>query len=221
MGDNDSDVAMPSGGATHPRAELYAEPTNRTIDRFLAALQPGQVKANHEQLPFLTCAADRLTYERRRGQSIIGEPQQPNEEPMLNLIHASPGTNKSQIINWLRQLFGVLVWRHGVHYVCLPIQHSMAANIDGHTIHHWSGIPVSVQEGAIGTKYAMTLSIKCQCMPFWLVDEIGMASAELLDTLQHVVQQMVKIETLCKKRPDGNTRLFGGITVLFLGGGCN
>lgn len=89
----------------------------------------------------------------------------------------------------------------------------MVASIDGHAIHHWSGILVVTQEGAVGTKDAIVLSIKFQCLGFMLIDEISMVSAELLGAFQHVAQQVVKARTLRKKRPDGSTRLFGGIDV--------
>ena len=142
----------------------------------MTRLHPEKVKPNDGQLQFLTCAANRLKHERRREQGIIGEHQQPEEEPMLDRIHGYPGTSKSKIIKWLRQLFCVLGWQHEVHCVCLAVQSSMAASTDGHTIHHWSGIPVTAQERTIGTKDATALPIKYQCLKFILIDEISKSS---------------------------------------------
>ena len=59
------------------------------------------------------------------------------EEPLVDLVHGEPGTEKSRVIAWQRELFEeVLGWHHGPHFVCLAFQNAMAANIDGHTIHH-------------------------------------------------------------------------------------
>ena len=100
--ENSAEVATPFGGATQPTAEFYANASDRTNDRFLTHLQSEKVKPNHEQLQCLTCIANRLNYERRRKQGIIGEQQRPEEEPMLDLIHGSPGTGKNQVIKCLR-----------------------------------------------------------------------------------------------------------------------
>ena len=94
----------------------------------------------------------------------------------------------------------------------------MAASIEGFTVHHWSGIPTTKQEGSAGTKDTTALSIKCQCLRFILLDEISMMSAELLGALQRVVQKVVKSRTLWKKRAiDKTVMAFGGINVLFFG----
>ena len=63
-------------------------------------------------------------------------------EPLLDLLHGIPGSGKSKVIHWLRRMFEeAMGWEHGVQFVCLAFQNAMAANIDGKTIHHWSGIP--------------------------------------------------------------------------------
>jgi hypothetical protein len=64
------------------------------------------------------------------------------EDPMFELVHGHPGTGKSKVIEWQRELFeAVLGWQHGVQFVCLAFQNTMAGNIGGQTIHTWSGIP--------------------------------------------------------------------------------
>ena len=40
-----------------------------------------------------------------------------------------------------------LGWEHGVQFVCLAFQNAMAAQINGHTVHHWSGIPARNDDG--------------------------------------------------------------------------
>ena len=115
-------------------------------------------------------------------------------EPLLDLIHGLPGTGKSEVMAWLKEFFSLLGWQHGVQYVCFAVQNSMAANIGGNAIHHWSGIPTVQVEGTSGTKDTSALSIKCQCLRFILIDEISMVSAELLSELQHLAGPQDQIE---------------------------
>ena len=131
---------------------------------------------------------------------------------MLDLVHGLPGAGKTCVIEWARRLFEeALGWTHGVQFVLLSFLNAMAAQIDGFTIHHWSGIPVQAEEGTVGTKSTTTLSTKCQCLRFILVDEISMVSAQLLGTLEAVVRRVVRNRSGYKRRAaDGNIRVFGG-----------
>ena len=107
------------------------------------------------------------------------------EEPLLGLMHGPPGTGKTDVIKWTQRMFQeTLGWRHGVQYVSLAFLNSIAANLDGFTIHSWAGIPVGEEEGTAGTKDTTKMSTKCQCLRFLLIDEISMISAELLATLE-------------------------------------
>ena len=108
------------------------------------------------------------------------------QEPLFDLIHGLPGTGKSRVIAWLREIMERgLGWTHGVQFVYLAFQNAMAAQINGFTIHHWSGILARNLEGE-GTGDAHKQSIKCQALRVILIDEISMISAELLGTLQYV-----------------------------------
>ena len=49
-------------------------------------------------------------------------------------------------------------WTHGVQFVRLVFQNSMACQIDGCTVHHWSGIPVGETDGTALTKDAHKLA---------------------------------------------------------------
>ena len=95
---------------------------------------------NQEQRAFLVHFRDRLKLE-------VLEQQQQRvnksvKEPLLDLVHGFLGTGKSRVIHWMRVLMEKgLGWQHGVQFVCLAFQNSMAAHINWLTIHHWSGIP--------------------------------------------------------------------------------
>ena len=75
-------------------------------------------------------------------------------EPIFDVIHGLPGTGKSKVIAWICELFtDVLGWESGNQFVCLAVQNTMAANIGGHTIHHWGSIPFRDEKGnEIGRK---------------------------------------------------------------------
>ena len=93
-------------------------------------------------------------------------------EPLLDLVHGFPGTGKSAIIAWMRQLMEEgLGWEHGVQFVCLAFQNAMAAQINGHTVHHWSGIPARSDDGNLcGDKHKQ--SMKCGALRVIIIDEV-------------------------------------------------
>ena len=63
-----------------------------------------------------------------------------------------------------------LGWEHDVQFVCLAFQNAMAAQINGHTIHHWSGIPARNEDGnATGDKHKQ--SMKCTALRVVMIDE--------------------------------------------------
>ena len=80
-------------------------------------------------------------------------------------------------------------------------------------MHHWSGIPARKVEGhSTGDEHKQ--SIKCQALRVIVIDEAGMLSAELLGGLEYVVKQAIRIRGTYKKRPDGTTRVFGGVNLV-------
>ena len=92
-------------------------------------------------------------------------------EPILDLVHGFPGTGKSAVIAWMRKLMeDGLGWVHGVQFVCLAFQNAMAAQINGHTIHHWTGLPGRTDDAvAYGDKHKM--SQKCGALRVIIIDE--------------------------------------------------
>ena len=145
-------------------------------------------------------------------------------EPIFDLIHGIPGAGKSKVIAWICELFtDVLGWESGTQFVCLAVQNTMAANIGGHTIHHWASIPFRDDKGNVkgggggGKRDTRMLYHRCLSMRWILIDEISMVSAELLAELQHLVQQAVRNPGTYKVRSDKSKRVFGGINTLLFG----
>ena len=59
----------------------------------------------------------------------------------MRLAHGLPGSGKSAVLLWLTQYFKqVWQWTQGVHFVKVAFMNSMAANIDGSSIHSWGNI---------------------------------------------------------------------------------
>ena len=80
-------------------------------------------------------------------------------EPLFDLAHGLPGCGKSRLIAWIREAFEeVLGLKHGVQFACLAFHNTMATQIAGETIHHWSGIPVIEADGGAAARDPHKLS---------------------------------------------------------------
>ena len=88
--------------------------------------------------------------------------------------------------------------------------------MNGHTIHHWSGIPARNESGSCeGASHQ--LSIKCQALRVIIIHEVSMVSAELLGALQYVVTKAVRFRGTFKKRRNGGIRAFVGVNLVMCG----
>ena len=149
----------------------------RTIDDALNAIMSGKRRPNRQQHAFLEHFTERLKNERR--EQVTDRINLGSREPLLHLVHGFPGTGKSAVIAWMRQLMEEgLGWEHGSQFVCLAFQNAMAAQINGYTVHHWSGIPVR-SEGGEGLGDMHSFSMKCQALRVIIIDEVSMIDAEL------------------------------------------
>jgi hypothetical protein len=123
-----------------------ASDAERTLDSTLASILAAEERPNAEQAAILQHVVRRLKLEvmeqrqRRIGSSV--------QQPLLDVVHGFPGTGKSRVIAWMRELMEKgLGWVHGTQFVCLAFQNVTAAMINGYTIHHWSGIPTRAVDG--------------------------------------------------------------------------
>ena len=108
-------------------------------------------------------------------------------------------------------------WTHGVQFVRLAFQNSMACQIDGCTLHHWSGIPVGETDGTALTKDAHKLATKRQSLRWVLIDEVSMISAQLVGVLDILIGKVTWKRDSWKRRADGTERPFGGSAVVLFG----
>ena len=98
-----------------------------------------------------------------------------------------------------------------------PSKILMACQIDGCTLHHWSGIPVGETDGTALTKDAHKLATKRQSLRWALIDEVSMISAQLVGVLDILIGRVTWKRDSWKRRADGTERPFGGLDVMFFG----
>ena len=171
-------------------ADLFPAATDANLSSVYAEILKGTLKPNKEQERFLDHFVARLQVERVEERSRTQAST--SAKPLFDLVHGFPGTGKSKVIAWMRVLMERgLGWSYGVQFVCLAFQNSMAALINGFTIHHWSGIPARSDDGAKSMGDSFKLSVKVQCLRVMIIDELSMISAELFATLEFATSKVV------------------------------
>ena len=140
-------------------------------DAWLAALVRGERTPSAQQLAFLHEVRDRCLLEQHeidtdRVNMTAGA------EPMRRMIQGLPGAGKSELIKWTRSFFEECMgWQHGVQFVCVASQNTMAALIGGFTNHSFGNIPRNDQQRAAWresqwrTPEACALFDRYQAMP--------------------------------------------------------
>ena len=181
----------------HAAATWHRNDAAITVDHVLQDIQQGEEPPNSQQLAFLKHFARRLKVEILEMKQRTCEAS--TQEPLLDLVHGFPGTGKSKVIGWMRSLMEKgLGWVHGIQFVCLAFQNAMAAQINGFTVHHWSGIPPRKADGGASAD-KQKLSIKCQALRVVIIDEISMIDAELLGGLEYMIASVIRQQGAYKK----------------------
>ena len=116
-----SDAVVPSAPFDQQRnaAASWSKPNaHANLDAVFAEINSQAESPNQEQRAFLRHFVARLKLEivEQQFQRISTSV----EEPLLDLVHGFPGTGKSRVIQWMRELMEKgLGWEHGVQFVCL------------------------------------------------------------------------------------------------------
>ena len=143
---------------------------------------------------------------------------------MRHMIQGLPGAGKSEVIKWIKELFEIVYgFEHGVHYVCIASQNTMAALIGGFTNHSWGGVPVthtqlqSWQQSNWNTPTISPLFERYQHCRWILMDEGSTTSAEVFSIIESNVTRSMRAKDTWKLRPGrrGQERPFGGMNLLF------
>ena len=141
---------------------------------------------------------------------------------MRSCLFGIPGAGKSHCIKLVRRFFEeCLRWEDGVQFQFVASQNTMAALIDGKTVHTWGVIPVNAADaqskihtkstdGDIDELFLNALGIR------WLIiDECSTMSPGLLGLLDAYLRRA------CMRHPyayrGGERRPFGGINIIFAG----
>lgn len=67
-------------------------------------------------------------------------------EPMLAMIRGVPGSGKSEVIKWARELFiDQLGWKHGVEFICAASMLPMAAHVQKVSVHNVGSLQIDLQ----------------------------------------------------------------------------
>ena len=137
-----------------------------------------------------------------------------SSEPLVWLLHGSPGTGKSHELPFLRELFGDLLgYTQGIEFQVVAFQAVNAADIKGETIHQAFGLN---RNG----KPSETATTATQRMGYWrwlIVDEISTVSAKLLARMEQQQRECTSSKTAFKLDAAGKARPFAGVNVVFLG----
>ena len=167
---------------------------------------------NAKQREFLELIVDRVLVE----LDLI-EPNasiRKSSEPLVWLLHGSPGTGKSHELPFLRELFGDLLgYTQGIEFQVVAFQAVNAADIKGETIHQAFGL----NRNGKPSENATTAT---QRMGYWrwlIVDEISMVSAKLLARMEQQQRECTSSKTAFKLDAAGKARPFAGVNVVFLG----
>ena len=202
-------IAMQGGKLMNVRAWL----TNLKKE----AKKPSDVQMSILQRVFARCELEA----REIQTSAINESSQ---EPLREMIQGLPGAGKSELIHWVcRGFVDIFGYEHGVQFVKIASQNSMAFLIDGFTNHSWGGVPVTMdqwdkwQTTNWNTPQVSPLFEKNQHLRWILMDEGSTTSAEVLGVLESNVTRSTRNTGTWKLRrgKTSDVRPFGGVNLLF------
>ena len=99
----------------HAAALWFEGKKTQNLDDVFEQIMNQEKPQNLEECNFLTHFVARLKLEVLEMQ--LNTVNKSEHEPLLDLIHGFPGTGKSRLIMWMRQLMEEgLGWEHGIHY---------------------------------------------------------------------------------------------------------
>ena len=170
-------------------------------------------QTNAKQFELLEHVVDRVLVEYNLAKP--EETKRQSAEPLVWLLHGPPGTGKSHVLKFLRQLFDdVMGFKQGADYEFTALQAVNAKDIKGKTLHHALGLSVATQaHEPISAETAKRISTWR-----WLItDEISLVMARLLGTGEHRLRSVIPSANEWKHNAAGLVRPFGGLNVILTG----
>ena len=180
-------------------AMLYRSCSSTAADEWLLSLTTAGSSAivpSVEQRLVLQDVIDRCFAEREEE-----EKDEIRSEPLRLFLHGVPGAGKSKLLEWIRTFFEtVLGWTHGVEFVYLASQHTMAALIGGFTIHSFGNVKFRKPDGALANNRAgkpkdmSAQFLKYERLRWLFIDECSTASAENQAEMEHNIRKSTRLE---------------------------
>ena len=181
-------------------------------------LDGARSQVNEEQFRFLQLVADRLMVESGLKAAVDSMRTDKGAGPLRYLLHGPPGTGKSHVCKFVKELFALANMKEGIDYQFTAFQATNAVDLEGDTIHH----AFSLSRDGRSDEPMKPEAAKRMAMWRWLfIDEISLVPANLLARAEHRLQE-VKPQTdefKCSSRDGiGQGALpFAGINVVFIG----
>lgn len=211
-------------------ATLYRSFNRTAADEWLLRLTTAGSSAivpSDEQKLVLQDVIDRCFAERVEEEAEV----EIKSEPLRLFLHGVPGAGKSKLLEWIRTFFeAVLGWTHGVEFVYLASQHTMAALIGGFTIHSFGNVKFRKPDGALANNRAGKAKdmsaqfLKYERLRLLFIDECSTASAENQAEMEHNIRKSIRLEQTWAtglRTEDGKltqkTRCWGGVNLFQAG----
>ena len=135
-------------------------------------------------------------------------------DPLVWLLHGPPGTGKSHVLGFVKELFELIGYIYGLDYEVVAFQAVNAADLQGKTIHGAFGFDISASAG----KPASEEKAKCMANWRWLIlDEISLTDAKLFAKCHQRLQAVMPNANEWKRDGTGRIRAFAGINVILTG----
>ena len=169
---------------------------------------------NAEQHQFL-----KLVVERALVEYNLVDPRdtgRASREPLVWLLHGSPGTGKSHVLKYLRMLLqDLLGYVQGIDFEVTAFQATNAADVGGLTLHTACGL--NREKDCLDTACRPDTARRIAFWRWLLVEEVGMVSARLLAQVDLRIRGAVPAAAQWKYDDADTVRPFAGLNVLFSG----
>ena len=185
-----------------------------TVDKLRQWLESDRVRrgTNAKQHDFLELVVDRILVE--AGLVPPEESSRQTSDPLVWLLHGPPGTGKSHVLGFVKELFEIIGYTYGLDYEVVAYQAVNAADLQGKTIHGAFGFDLTQSAGRPPSEE------KAKCMSNWrwlILDEISLRDAKLFGKCEQRLQAVMPNANEWKRDGAGRIRPFAGVNVILTG----
>ncbi len=186
-----------------------------TADLLLNWLHGDRLRSqmNAKQHELLGLVVDRILIE--HGLAQAEDTALRRSDPLVWLMHGGPGTGKTHVLPFLRELFGMLDYLQGIEYEVAAFQAVNAADVAGKTLHSACGL--SVGSYSLDREASRETAKRMSCWRWLIIDEISMVNARLLAQVEQRMRAVMPAANPWKLDSHGQARPFAGVNVLLLG----